>query len=131
MNILVDTSILIDIDRGRQETRKRLAELTHANPGSPTISFITQFEFVDGIRNRSAKNQRRSRELLQFFNVLPVSRRTGDILAELKQDSDKRGSGLVLADLIIASQAIEHGCLLVTTDTDFAKIPGLKHVLIA
>lgn len=131
MNILVDTSILIALDRGRQEIRDKLAELTRANPGSPTISFITQFEFVDGIRDRTSKNQMKSRELLNVFNILPISRKTGEILAELKHSSDKHGAGLVLADLIIASQAIEHGCLLVTSDTDFTKIPELKHVLIA
>ena len=35
-------------------------------------------------------------------------------------------SGPLVADAYIAALAIEHGCELVTTDSDFARFPGLR-----
>lgn len=35
-------------------------------------------------------------------------------------------SGALVADAYLAALAIEHGCELITTDSDFARFPGLR-----
>jgi len=64
------------------------------------------------------------------FNMLKVSKRTAEILAELKQKYDKNGEMLPLADLLIASQTIENGGILVTLDTDFRRIEELNKLIL-
>jgi uncharacterized protein len=53
--------------------------------------------------------------------VVP-SRRHWDIFTALCTDI----RGPLVADAFIAALAIEHGCELITTDSDFSRFPGLR-----
>ena len=53
--------------------------------------------------------------------VVP-SRRHWDLLADLCANIE----GPLVADAYLAALAIEHGCELVTTDSDFARFKGLR-----
>lgn len=53
--------------------------------------------------------------------VVP-SRRHWDIFTSLCADI----RGPLVADAFIAALAIEHGCELITTDSDFSRFPGLR-----
>jgi len=46
------------------------------------------------------------------------------IMVDLIERSDVRGA--MVSDAYLAALAIEHGCQLVTTDSDFARFPGLR-----
>ena len=46
------------------------------------------------------------------------------IMVELIERSHVRGA--MVSDAYLAALAIEHGCELVTTDSDFARFPGLR-----
>ena len=130
MNLLFDTSVLIEFDRGNHEVIKRIQELTAAHQTPAQITFINYAEFIEGIQRRSAAHKSYSLDFLNRFGILTTSRKTAEILAGLKEDSRKLKTGLVLADLIIASHAVEHGMLLVTRDKDFTKIPNLQYALV-
>jgi predicted nucleic acid-binding protein len=131
MSLVLDTSILVDIERARKETLKKLAELSAIHPGTPQIAFMTHFEFLLGLRERQPKNKAKALAFLNTFDILQTTRKTAEILAELKHASDKAGHGSTLADLLIASQAMENQGVLVTKDKDFTRIAGLKYALIA
>ena len=53
--------------------------------------------------------------------VVPSSRHW-DIFVGLRADV----RGPLVADAYLAALAIEHGCELITTDSDFARFPGLR-----
>lgn len=55
-------------------------------------------------------------------SLLTPSRRHWDLFTGLCQDI----RGPLVADAYIAALAIEHGCELITTDSDFARFPGLR-----
>jgi toxin-antitoxin system PIN domain toxin len=55
-------------------------------------------------------------------SLLTPSRRHWDLFSGLCRDI----KGPLVADAYIAALAIEHGCELVTTDSDFARFPGLR-----
>ena len=50
--------------------------------------------------------------------------RHAEILHRLIADGDLRGN--LVTDAHLAALAIEHGCELITTDSDFARFPGLR-----
>ena len=52
-------------------------------------------------------------------------------MADLKYKYEKKGIVVPLADLIIASIAIENNAVLVTSDKDFEKIEELKKIIIS
>lgn len=55
--------------------------------------------------------------------LLLPSRRHWGILVDLCR-GDIRGP--MVSDASLAALAIEHGCELITTDSDFARFPGLR-----
>jgi uncharacterized protein len=54
--------------------------------------------------------------------MIVPSRRHWDIFVALCADV----RGPLVADAYLAALAIEHGCELITTDSDFARFPGLR-----
>jgi toxin-antitoxin system PIN domain toxin len=55
-------------------------------------------------------------------SLLTPNRRHWDLFTGLCRDI----KGPLVADAYIAALAIEHGCELITTDSDFARFPGLR-----
>ena len=82
MIFVLDTSILIDICNKKEDTLKKLKELT--NNSIPKITFINDFEFRFGLKN---KNERNQLKLLGFINNFPpinTTLATSIILSNLK-----------------------------------------------
>jgi len=130
MSLAFDTSILIGIERRDAMVLKELKKLSKIYPLKPQLPFISYFEFLRGLKIRKPK---RSGELFSFlneFNVLSSGKNTARILADLKIKYDGKGIVLPLADLLIASQVIENGLILVTKDKDFEKVDELKKIVL-
>jgi len=130
MTLVLDSSIIMSLEKGRLAIRKRLKELSEKYEGPPVITFITYFEFLVGIKGRTKENQEKALEFINNIGVLKVRKETAEILANLKHGYDKKGLTLPLADFLIASQVIENNMILVTTDKDFEKIDELKKIII-
>ena len=124
MILIFDTSILIDLERGNPETIKKILELRKIYPAHAKISFVSYFEFLYGLKNKSEKNKRKSMEFLEKFDVIQTTKETAHILINLKQNY-----GLPLADLLIAAHVFETKGILVTKDKDFGKIREIKTIL--
>ena len=56
--------------------------------------------------------------------VLRADQRHWSLFRELCRRADCRGN--LVQDAYLAALALEHGCVFVTTDRDFARFPGLK-----
>ena len=56
MTLVLDTSIVIELERGNQETIKEIKKVLKEYASPPSITFITYFEFLQGIIKRSPKN---------------------------------------------------------------------------
>ena len=54
MNLIFDTSIIIDIERGNKETINSIKELKDLYPAPAKITFITYFEFLYGLRGKKS-----------------------------------------------------------------------------
>ena len=125
MNLAFDTSVLIDLEKGKAETINAVNELRMLYSSPVFISFATCVEFLYGIKERSVKNKDKARAFLEKFVVLHTTNRTADIIVDLQAKYE-----FPLADLFIAAQAIENNFLLVTKDRDFETIKEVQKIII-
>jgi tRNA(fMet)-specific endonuclease VapC len=130
MSLVVDTSVLINIEKGKRDTIEKLEKLRSEQPGPPFVAFISYFEFIYGIRERNPKNKTRAIEFIELFDFLASTKTTARILSDLKHKYDKTGKVFSLSDLMIASQAIENNLILVTEDKKFKELQELNSVIL-
>jgi predicted nucleic acid-binding protein len=125
MNLVLDTSVLVQIERGDREVLRKLGELRKLYPAPPRIAFMSYFEFLFGLRRKNIKNKNKAMSLLGMFDVLHTTAKTANFLVLMK---DKYA--LSLSDLFIASQVLESNGVLVTGDRDFEKIEEIDRIFI-
>lgn len=132
MGFLIDTCIWIDVEQGRL-TPEDVAKLTGDRP--VFLSPVTIAELRQGaeLAPDPAVRQRRLAALqrLERKPLLPIDGDTGMISGSLAAAlrSAGRGHRHRIQDLWLASQAIQHGYVLLARDVrDFEDIPGLDLV---
>lgn len=130
MTLVLDTSILIAIERKEKVVMDKLKEISKGHILFPKISFMSYFEFVIGLKIKKPKKMEELFVFVNNFNCLQTTRETAGILADLKIRYDGEGVSLSLTDLLIASQVIENKMVLVTRDRDFLKIGELKSIIV-
>lgn len=98
-------------------------------------SILVYAEIVEYIKGLPHYNHRhvQLRELLNeispYFLTYPILERYADIRRKLRPPN---GPGLIGdIDTLIAATAIERNLTLVTMDTDFQRVPGLKLILLS
>ncbi len=123
--LILDTSIVIEIERGNKEIIKKLNGLKVMHPSPPKISFITYFEFIHGLRKKSLKNKEASMNFIKFFEIVQTTKETAEFLSDLKGKYE-----LSLTDLFIASHVIEGRGILVTRDKDFERITEINKIFL-
>ena len=130
MTLLLDTSILISIERKDKKITTKLNEITKTHFQFPSISFINFFEFYSGLIKKNIQNKQTMLQFINKFYCLKASSITAQILAELKYKYENKGINIPLADLIIASQAKENNLVLVTMDKIFEKIDDINKIIL-
>lgn len=122
---VIDTSLLVDAQRGRIAARQRLDELLR-NPEDVAISSMTILETLSAPR-LSPEWTRFYSELFSTVEILDLDVPAAEDGARLARDMARRGLKLHSADAAIAGCAVRAGAaLLVTTDADFTELRGLR-----
>lgn len=131
MGVILDTSVLIAVERGTISISQLLE---NRDVDGILISAISVSELLQGsLRSkRSDQRQRRAAFADWVTSNLPVvpfdgaaARRHADIWSDLSE----RGAMIGLHDLLIAATALAGGHAVATLDArDFSRVPGL-HVL--
>ncbi|QDU91779.1 tRNA(fMet)-specific endonuclease VapC [Pirellulimonas nuda] len=112
---LLDTDILSDILKGRNQVVTDNADAYLKLHGRFAISDFTRFEVVRGLRWQKATAKLTSFDrLCQSMIIFPVTAKILDRAAELWADGASQGKPKMDADLIIAATALIHGRVLVT-----------------
>ena len=124
----MDSSVLIDIERGSLDLERLPAE---ASETDIAISAVTASELLYGV-HRASKSRIRSRReafverLLEAWPVLPFDLTAARIHARLWAELASKGISIGAYDLMIGATAIANGLQLITRDKrSFPKIPGL------
>ncbi len=130
MTLSFDTSILIELERKNLKIIEKIKELSLSHPFPAILPFISYYEFIRGLKMRKNKDYEKRIAFADRFNILKTSKKTAEILADLRIKYKSKGITLSLADLFIASQVIENQLTLVTLDKDFEKIEELKKIIL-
>lgn len=87
-------------------------------------------ELFDGFRN-GTRDQENRRILSRFQSrprtvTVPVTEATAEWFAEIKRGLRRRGRPIPINDVWIAASCMEHGALLLTLDSHFEAVDGLR-----
>lgn len=129
MGILIDTSILIGVERGVVDVdrfvRSRLSEPFF-------LSVISASELLHGVQRANTAAIARTRaafveSILASFPVVPIDLETARAHAELWADHAKRGEMIGAHDLWLAATCIARGLTLAThNEREFKRVKGLE-----
>lgn len=115
MAILIDTNILIEIHKGREELKPDYV-----------ISVISLLEFLLGVKNE--ENWKRSIE--ETLPVIPLDNKVVLMVSKLYKKLKRRGELIDIRNLIIGATAIVYNIPLKSKDKDFEKLIEFGLVLI-
>lgn len=129
MGLLIDSSVLIEAERGRLD----LASRVHGRTGEEAfISAITVSEILFGVHRATDQGVRNRRAavaeaLLSRFEVLGIDSAVARLHAQLKADLALRGTPIGPHDLWLAATCMLHGLTMVTGNLrEFRRVPGLR-----
>ncbi len=108
--VLLDTTVLIDILRGRSGAVERLRVLRRRGD-SPYLCAVNVEEVVRGLR---PAEETRSISLLEGLRTAPLGLDEGRRAGEWRRDFARRGRTLTQADCLIAAAAWRLGATLAT-----------------
>jgi predicted nucleic acid-binding protein len=122
MNLLLDTSILIDVLRLRNRRSEWLAGLVR---GGHTLSTTTLniAEIYAGMRPAEEAS---TEALLSGLELYELSGTSARLAGRLKNTWARKGHTLTLADTIVAAIAIERGCALLTDNRKDFPMPEVR-----
>ncbi|WP_419164911.1 PIN domain-containing protein [Candidatus Palauibacter sp.] len=129
MGTLIDTSILVAIERGQLEAD---AILGFRDPGTfGAIAAITAAELLYGVYRssgaRRVRTERYCQGWLALFPVVPFDLEVARVHAILTQQLGRQGTPIGAHDLVIAATAVSGSYRVATRDRrSFDRIDGLE-----
>lgn len=129
MTYLLDTTAFSALMRREANIRARVATL--APTDRAMVCTITRGEVLYGLA-RLPEGKRRNdleveeRYLFAQLPCLPVPEAAAERYAQVKTETDRKGTPLDENDLWIAATALSIDATLITTDSDFRRVGGLQ-----
>lgn len=122
--LLIDTSVLIDLERELEEVRVGPVRTYLGRHGAEDLacSTITVGEMATGM------NEVATRVLLRKLRKIPLSEAIAYRAAELDRVQLSKGLRLGENDTWIAATALHYSATLVYSDGDFERVASLKRV---
>ena len=122
---LFDTSIIVNIFRGKKEEQKIMEDLE----GERTSSFVCLAELYEGVA-RSQNRQEEENNLVKFFsrlnNVFGIDNEVAKKFGEVRSALKKSGNVIEDMDILIAATCITYNQILITHNKKhFSRIPEL------
>jgi len=122
VTLLLDTTVLIDVLRARNNRRLLLAELVEAGH-TLTTAAINIGEVYSGMKPSETDA---TEDLLSSLVCYPITATIGLRAGSLKSKWAQKGRTLTLADMIVAAVALEHQLTLMTDNRKDFPVPGLS-----
>lgn len=129
MGILIDSSVLIEAERGRLDVASKVKGREEEEF---FISVITASELLHGVWHAKQDSRARAKRaafvesILDRFPILPVDLTTARLHAELWAKMESKGMSVGAHDSWLAATCITHGLHFATGNVrDFKKIPDL------
>jgi tRNA(fMet)-specific endonuclease VapC len=124
--VLIDTSILVDLERRGGALDDSLG------PEERAISVITMSELLHGAHRAIDDDTRLCRgafveRLVASIEAVPITDAIARVHARIWADLERDGTPVPTHDLWIAATALSHGMAVATANVrDFGRVPGLS-----
>jgi predicted nucleic acid-binding protein len=122
MQLLLDSSVLIDALRLLRGRRQWLAELVRQGH-ILTTSALNLAEVYAGMR---PGEEARTKAFLGAMECHEITAGIAEMAGKLKRQWAQKGHTLTLADTMVAAVALEQGCPLATDNRKDFPMPGLQ-----
>ena len=128
MAVLIDTSILIEYERGRLDLQRHPEQRRQEEF---FISVVTASELLHGVHCAVQSGVRAKRSafveaLLERFPLLPIDLATARLHAQVWAELAAVGNIIGPNDLWLAATCLAHGLTILTANVrEFARVPGL------
>jgi predicted nucleic acid-binding protein len=120
----LDASYLIDLVKGEPDAVAKARTLDEASEevyiAAPALTEVLQGAYFKG-----GSTLRETLDILASATVLDIDARVADEAGRIGADLLRRGTTVATVDLLIAATAKVNGCVLVTRDAAFTRIPNL------
>jgi tRNA(fMet)-specific endonuclease VapC len=124
--ILIDTSVLIEVERERKVLEQLPQDAQHS------ISVITVSELLHGVHRAAPDHVRIRRQvvveaLLGVIEQLPITSHIARLHAQIWAELQAKGEVIGAHDLWIAATALAHGLTLATANAgELERVPALE-----
>mgnify|MGYP003383303325 CR=1 FL=1 len=123
---LLDTNHLSPLVSVGHPLRQRiLAQRRRGDDFALPVPALTEFLYGIYLTPRAAQNLAEWQRLRHSLGLYPINQHEAELAAELQTTLRRRGWQLATVDALIAAVALRHDLTLLTTDGDFAAVPGL------
>ena len=126
---LLDTTAFSALVKEHPLAKARLSalEATHR----VVICTVVRGEVLYGLElmpqgRRKLDLERKINDLLSILPCVPIPEEAANDYARIKRGTERRGSRLDENDLWIAATSLSLGAILVTTDSDFQRVRGVR-----
>ncbi|MHB1688531.1 MAG: type II toxin-antitoxin system tRNA(fMet)-specific endonuclease VapC [Ignavibacteriaceae bacterium] len=127
MKYLLDTNICIYIIKKKPE--KVIGRFLEYKPGDIVISSITAAELNYGIE-KSSEPDANTVALKEFFQpliILDYTQDDAETYGKIRAGLERKGTPIGAMDLLIASQTLSRGLVLVTNnEKEFKQVKGIR-----
>ena len=129
LRVLVDTSIIVDVDRGKQDVIEFCKQLTSTN--SAYISTVSVSEILTGayLRKDHKNAVKKAEKILGQFRWIALSGEVAKLVAEFSAYLIAKGQPIEYQDIAIAACFLLENCdvLLTENKEHFNRLPNLKN----
>ncbi len=124
--ILLDTDVLIEIERNNEEVITKLSEVRAKYPGEVGITSAVYSEILFGY----LKKNKQISPGFDSLEIVDFDKDSAKIFAVKKKELEQKGTPIPLFDLLTASCTLAHEATLVTSDSHFKEVKGLKVIFV-
>jgi len=129
LRVLVDTSIIVDVDRGKQDVIELCKQLTSTN--SAYISTVSVSEILTGsyLRKDYGVAVKKAEKILGQFRWVSLNGEAAKLVAELNAYLIAKGQPIEYQDVAIAACFLLENCDILLTENKehFQRLPNLKN----
>jgi predicted nucleic acid-binding protein len=130
--VFVDTSIIVDVDRGKEDVIELCKRLTSTN--CAFISTVSVSEILTGsyLRKDYKVAVKKAEKVLSQFQWIPLTGEAAKLVAQLNAYLISKGQPIEYQDVAIASSFLVEGCDVLLTENKghFERLPNLKGKII-
>jgi tRNA(fMet)-specific endonuclease VapC len=126
IHYLLDSSVLIDVYRGRSSIFEALQRLGEERPATTVLNYTEVLADVFPLQAQSQVSE----DIIRYCSILPITLASGKIFLHIKQILRSSGNLISDNDMLIASIAIENNLIVVTKDKHFLRVPGLNKIIL-